>query len=270
MKSDTFFYKHEIRNIGEVCVTEKGKEEGICRLAGDCSAFLNPFYEPSYCGYYDFTPVVCCPTRIGDSCFDQNKQVYGIYKFKDDCEGYNSQEQFCGFIYNRPVVCCSAPNQPVSVSDEIIDKQQINPIIGESCTVNTTSENGLCKLIKDCEELLDAKSNLCGMEESVVCCPDKKKIVLKKSKPIPMFSTKDDYEEFPKECNVTKTGESGILKMLEHCPAVQQDIRDGIEQTIICEEDFCRDLVCCPIDKLSNRKRLSMNLYIFYKTCFNI
>lgn len=271
VNSHSFFFKHELRNIGEACVTANSKETGICRLACDCSALFNPFYQPTYCGYYDLTPVVCCPTRqIGDPCLNQIKNLHGICKLEDDCkqvQGYKEQFELCGYLKNMPVVCCSEPTQPVLVSDEIVDKQQQEEtqqeekkIIGETCIVNTTSENGLCKLVEDCEQLLNAKSNLCGTSnlKSVVCCPNKKEIVQKKVKPLPVFKANADYEEFPKECIVTKTGEKGIHKMLEHCPAIQQEIKDGIEQPIICEEDFCRDIVCCPIDKSSTRKRLSI------------
>lgn len=65
------------------------------------------------------------------------------------------------------------------------------------------------------------------------------------------------FETLSNECIVRSTGQQGVHKLVEHCPAIQKEISNGITQPIICEEHFCRDLVCCPTNKDSTKKRLS-------------
>lgn len=68
------------------------------------------------------------------------------------------------------------------------------------------------------------------------------------------YAPNSDYETITSECIVDKTGGNGIHKLLEHCPWMQKEIKNGYKPPSICDKDFCNDLVCCPIEKDSSRK----------------
>lgn len=299
VKSDWIFCNHEVREIGDPCITATTNENGFCKIPDDCrSVFRNPHQRPSICGFSDTTPIVCCPSepemkpemniiKINDSC--SIKGIDGICKPSEDCNpltGISSQQFYlCSYTNGIAIVCCPNKIPPVMFlyQDEIIEKPKVKPEIdsktvdvGSSCLVNTTSEKGMCRLIDDCELLLDAKSNLCnpGVSSNIVCCPLKKEIVVEEKIDNEDEESLDDYlnnltnitipvSEYlrlPIECVVNKTGESGLHRLLEHCPALQRDITNGIEVPIICEEEFCRDLVCCPLAVDNNRRRQSIIL----------
>lgn len=289
VKGDWIFCNHEVREIGDACITATTNESGICKLPNECrSVFRNPNQKPSVCGFSGITPIVCCPDepemnilKEGDSC--SIKRIEGICKPADSCypmTGISSQQFYvCSNVNQMLLVCCPHKKQPVShVYTDRINEQQVKPevdnkIVSTSCIVNTTSENGICKLVDDCELLLDVKSNLC--DARMVCCPTKKEI----------FVERGDMEEDPQalqdyldsltnitepaseyirlelKCVVKKTGEPGLHRILEHCPALQRDVANGLEIPIICEEEFCRDLVCCPIEKGTDRKRESKAIF---------
>lgn len=205
--------------------------------------------------------------KIGESCITPT--INGLCKLAEDCVSTDTKthhrSNLCGFSNLTTAVCC-----PIEPEEEI-------KIIGTSCVVNTTSEKGMCKFVIDCDLLLDAKSNFCesSVSKSIVCCPLKKEVFVK---PAEEVVSPEKYEEYLSrltilpnsdyirltiDCIVNKTGEPGLYRILEQCPELQKDIVNGIEVPIICEEDFCRDLVCCPITKDINRRRQSkeFNLY---------
>lgn len=72
--------------------------------------------------------------------------------------------------------------------------------------------------------------------------------------PITYYPPNSDFKTITSECVVDKTGESGIHKLLEHCQWMQKEIQNGYKPPTICDNDFCNDLVCCPIERDSNRK----------------
>lgn len=282
---DWIFCNHEVREIGDACITATTNESGICKLPNECqSVFRNKNQKPSICGFAGITPIVCCPDEAemnilkdGDSC--SIKGIDGICKPADSCNpmtGISSQQFYvCSNVKNMLLVCCPIIKQPVShvYTDGITNEQQVKPednkIVGNSCIVNTTSENGTCKLVDDCELLVDAKSNLC--DASKVCCPIKKQVFVERVEMEEDPQVLQDYlnsltnitipaNEYIRlaiECVVKKTGEPGVHRILEHCPALQREVANGMEIPIICEEEFCRDLVCCPKEKGTNRKRES-------------
>lgn len=166
VKSDWVFCKHEVREIGDPCITATTNENGICKLADDCiSVFRNPFFRPSLCGFSSLTPIVCCPIKpemelknIGDSCVIESTNENGICKQLKDCNSAlgktDLQLTYCGFLDFMPVVCCADKNQQNVVTDEeILEKENVETIkpeiiekeiIEESCIVNQTSEDGKC------------------------------------------------------------------------------------------------------------------------------
>lgn len=198
---------------------------------------------------------------IGDSCITAVTKEKGVCTLSDNCSS-DDQETYhnhnlCRFSNITEVVCCPSEKKKVELH---------NKIIGTPCMVNTTSEKGLCKLVDDCELLLDAKSNLC--ESGIICCPLHKELLVEKKEvvsaeaqqayldsltPLPASA----YISLSANCIINQTGEPGVHRILEHCPILQKDLQNGIEVPIICEEDFCRDLVCCPIEKDPHRRKPS-------------
>lgn len=113
---------------------------------------------------------------------------------------------------------------------------------GERCNPNRADTNlGVCKSINDCAEIQNSLRNriynhtVCGylQHDQIVCCP-----VVKKS------FVSQEFED----CLVYKTNERGVLRFPKHCPGlVADDSRPSI-----CKFDVCKDLVCCPIQNLTN------------------
>lgn len=181
VKSDWVFCEHEPREIHDPCITAITQENGICKLPDDCrQVFQDPFNRPSLCGFLELTPIVCCPNeqiinsrKIGDSCFVEKSNENGICEFAEKCmsafDKPDQQPSYCGFVDFIPVVCCPVEEQNVEVTME-------PEIIGDSCIVNTTSEDGIFKLNNECETLLNAVYTFCGNMHfsSIVCCPLKK------------------------------------------------------------------------------------------------
>lgn len=137
--------------------------------------------------------------------------------------------------------------------------------IGDSCSLRPNSNTtGVCQLASNCKiGYRNVKPILCGFKglNSVVCCPQ---ISLTPSKNY----TENGYEKLTVNCVVSKTGEIGVHKLLEHCPVVQQEIRNGIYPPVLCEAEFCKDLVCCPIDAMTTRKKTGESIFLYVLTFF--
>lgn len=184
VKSDWVFCKHEVRDIGDPCITATTNENGICKLAEDCmSVFRNPFLRPSLCGFLSLVPIVCCPIKlemdmknIGDSCVIERTNENGICTLAENCNSVfvkpDQQSTYCGFIDFMPVVCCTDKNQPNFVTDEeLLEKENEettiksekieDEIIEEACIVNKTSEDGeCCPVDKTLNKKISANINL--------------------------------------------------------------------------------------------------------------
>lgn len=132
--------------------------------------------------------------------------------------------------------------------------------IGDSCSLKPNSNStGICQLASNCKKgYRNVKPILCGFKglSAVVCCPQIS------SSPSKNY-TENGYEKLSVNCVVRRTGEMGVHKLLEHCPIIQQEIRYGIIPPVLCDPEFCKDLVCCPIDKLTTRKRNGESPYFF-------
>lgn len=113
--------------------------------------------------------------------------------------------------------------------------------IGDSCSLKNSKENkGICKYINNCTSALDNEKPIsCNPDilDQIICCQ----------------STESGFEIIKSECIVETTGEIGAHKLLEHCPTIQRDIKKGYKAPVICDEKFCEDLVCCPINNNTNR-----------------
>lgn len=170
VKSDWVFCKHEVREIGDPCITANTNKNGICKLADDCiTVFHSPFVRPSLCGFSRLTPIVCCPKeqiqRIGDSCLVHRTNKNGVCKAAANCNsdfGKHSQ-QLCANLLFMPVVCCPVKDQQSLADDKEIVETAIEPetldneITNESTIINKTSENGACK---DSKKKISADINL--------------------------------------------------------------------------------------------------------------
>lgn len=137
--------------------------------------------------------------------------------------------------------------------------------IGDTCSLRPNSNStGVCKLSSNCKVgFHNVRPILCGFKglNAIVCCP----IIS------PTHSknyTQNGYEKLNKNCVVSKTGEIGLHKLLEHCPFIQQEIRNGILPPVLCEAEFCKDLVCCPMDQITTRKKNGKQI-IFKQIFFN-
>lgn len=115
--------------------------------------------------------------------------------------------------------------------------------IGASCSIENSTEKGICKSFHDCpsENEVNDKPTFCnaGGFDRIICCSQTKKY------------TETGFKIFKSDCYVN--GEVGVHKLVEHCPKIQKEIENGFKPPVICEENFCTDLVCCPIDKETNR-----------------
>lgn len=89
--------------------------------------------------------------------------------------------------------------------------------------------------------------------DKIICGPESQPFNLLQ------LSSKDsetvEYEKLTSECVVDKTGEIGVHKLLEHCPWMQKEIENGYRAPVICDKEFCNDLVCCPIERNSSSKK---------------
>lgn len=131
--------------------------------------------------------------------------------------------------------------------------------IGDSCSLKPNSNStGVCQLALNCKiGYRNVKPILCGFKglNAIVCCPQI-------SSSLPKNYTENGYEKLTTNCVVSKTGEMGVHKLLEHCPVIQQEIRNGINPPVICEAEFCKDLVCCPIDQMTTRKKTGESYFL--------
>lgn len=118
--------------------------------------------------------------------------------------------------------------------------------INDTCTIKESEIAGVCLLDTDCEfyfheykYLNGPKPQICGYRglSSVVCCPEN--LTIKSSK---FTETKNRTE-----CLVEETGENGVYKILEHCKTLSQFEKRRKSVTNVCDDQICRDLVCCPI-----------------------
>lgn len=118
--------------------------------------------------------------------------------------------------------------------------------INDTCFIKKTEVTGICLMDTDCEfyfhefkYLNGPKPQICGYKglSSIVCWP------------ISLSFKSNKFSEVRKrtECVFDYTGENGVYKILEHCKTLTPYERSKKSITNTCDDQICRDLVCCPI-----------------------
>lgn len=146
------------------------------------------------------------------------------------------------------IICCLA-----QISSFKYDATSEMLELGDSCKIAETSTNGTCKLDTECSDYLNSNQTIeiCGFQglRSIICCPKiQEKIEF-------------EYKEFNPECFLPKTNEKGFLKLIEFCPRIAEEVRNGALFPKVCDYEICRDLVCCPVGG-SKRQNEGKNLIL--------
>lgn len=135
-------------------------------------------------------------------------------------------------------------------SPKIINRERFK-YLGDFCQLYDNQQQGECKFVTDCSDYFKntTKITICGFDgnDSIICCPKTQtKVVL----------STNEYQELPSECLVKETNERGFHKLIEHCPRIQEEVRNGAPFPRICDYEVCRDMVCCPIGGLRRKSEV--------------
>lgn len=139
-------------------------------------------------------------------------------------------------------------NKSVSGQSKYISRERFKQL-GDSCTLANNKRPGKCKFVKDCSGHFKNTTHItiCGFDrkDSIICCPqteNKPKIT--------------QYKKFTPECFVQGTNENGFLKLIKHCPRIEEEIRNGAPFPTVCNYEICKDLVCCPVGGLKRKNEV--------------
>lgn len=123
--------------------------------------------------------------------------------------------------------------------------------LDDQCDLPDNNEDdGICRLATDCIDYFKINKNIkiCGFQnkESIICCPN----FINETH---QEKNKFYQQQFNPECLVDKTNEKGFYKLINHCPRIAEEVRNGAPFPRVCEYEVCKDLVCCPVGGLKRQ-----------------
>lgn len=64
------------------------------------------------------------------------------------------------------------------------------------------------------------------------------------------------FKKFTPECIVQGTNETGVYKLIKHCPRIKEEVQNGAPFPTVCNYEVCEDMVCCPIGGLKRTNEI--------------
>lgn len=135
----------------------------------------------------------------------------------------------------------------ISVTRSKILSREKDKRLEDSCQLYNSEQPGECSILSECMDFFKKTTEItiCGLypfldlsPRSIICCP------------------KPEFKEFTSECVVKGTNEKGFYKIIKHCPRIAEEVEKGAPFPRVCDNEICRDMVCCPVGGLRRKNEV--------------